>query len=212
MRLAQLTALLAVWVELRLALGASLDGNWDREESAVIPALLVLLVLGELVRFGRWLSINRLVLLGHFARFTGLGWAGTGFLALLLTWLVPDLADDIGPHVLFWIAGGLAVATSLNAFTIGRTRIVVRKFEIASPNIPEPGDATTAPSILRISVLSDLHLGEFVAATHIRKAVQISNAESPDIVLLLGDYVDRDAALAGVLVDELTRLEAKFGV
>ena len=67
-------------------------------------------------------------------------------------------------------------------------------------------------SSLRITALSDLHLGEFVTAKLIRRAVGISNNEAPDIVLLLGDYVDEDGSVAGELVAELTLLEAKLGV
>ncbi|MCH7983452.1 MAG: metallophosphoesterase, partial [Chloroflexi bacterium] len=214
MRLGQLAALLAVLIEARTALGFSWDETGNLTEnpggSGIAFALVVLLALSEFVRLGRLTSIKSLVWLGYIARFTGLGWAGTGFLALLLTWVIPDFDGDSAlPLTLFWIAGGLALMTSLYAFSIGRTRIVVRKYKLDQVHA---AGMTGRQADLRIVALSDLHLGEFVNAAHIRRAVEISNRETPDIVLLLGDYVDDDGSLAGELVAELTRLEAELGV
>ncbi|MCH8228837.1 MAG: metallophosphoesterase [Chloroflexi bacterium] len=216
MRSGQLAALLVVLAEARI----TLDFPWGKTGNlaenpdgfGIVVALVVLLALSELVRVGRLTSISSLVWLGYIARFTGLGWAGTGFVALLSVWLIPGANGGAAPLVLFWAAGGLALTTSFYAFSTGRTRIVVRKFKIAQNRATPATGAVDWQFDVRITVLSDLHLGEFVTAAHIRRAVEISNNETPDMVLLLGDYVEDDGSLGGELVAELTRLEAKLGV
>ena len=213
MRFGQLAALLVVLTEARITLDFawSETGNPAKNPDGfgIVVALVVLLALSESVRVGRFTSIKSLVWLGYIARFTGLGWAGTGFVALLIAWLIPGLRDGAAPVALFWTAGWLALITSFYAFSVGRTRTVVRKFKIFWNH----GAGTDGGQFnVRITALSDLHLGEFVTATQIRRAVEISNGETPDIVLLLGDYVDDDGSVAGELVAELTMLEAKLGV
>jgi len=213
MRSGQLVALLAVLIEAWIMLDYSWGrfGNLpgDSDALSVVAVVAVLLIFSELVRVGRSTSIRWLMWLGFIARFAALGWAGTGLLALLALWAVSDSVGEPLAGSFFWAAGGLALMTSAYAFTIGRNRIVVRKFRIARSH--PAGDAGRQYEF-RITVLSDLHLGEFVTAEHIRRAVEISNSESPDIVLLLGDYVDSDGSLADRLVAELTLLEAKLGV
>ncbi len=215
MRFGQLTALLAVLVESRIMLALSFDQSGNRSDEfdglEIVIALAVLLLVSELVRVGRSTSIHWLMWLGFIARFTGLGWAGTGLIALTVAWLAPGLTGQ-DPLVLLWIAGGLALATSFYAFSIGRTRIIIRRFKISQKQDIQATRTTGGRPDLRITALSDLHLGEFVTASHIRRAVEISNRETPDIVLLLGDYVDDDGSLAEELVAELTVLEAKLGV
>jgi uncharacterized protein len=199
MRTSQLIALLAVYFESR-----AISSLYDSEaNTAAVVALVVLLMLSELLRVGRLVSIKPLVWIAHIARITGLGWAGTGFVAVIGVYVSTDWLDSGGAWTLFWIAGAIAFLVSLYMFSIGRTRIRVRQYRI--------GDTESKPD-LRISALSDLHLGEYVSAEHIRQAVEISNRLTPDIVLLLGDYVDRDGSLAAELLDELTHLKANIGV
>jgi hypothetical protein len=169
--------------------------------------LAILLALSELVRLGRLLSLQALVWTGHIARFSGLGWAGTALIVLVFARIISGSGsasiESTALPILFWSSGVIALFVSFYSFSVGRTRIATRKYRI--------GDPGEHPA-LRITTLSDLHIGEYVTAEHIRKAVEISNELSPDIVLLLGDYVDQDGALAGDLINELTRLEAKLGV
>ena len=220
MRAGQITALLVVLVEAQI----SLDFPWSEtgnvaenpEGFGIFAVLVALLVMSEFVIVGRLTSVRSLVWLGFIARFSGLGWAGTAFVAAVAIWIIPGASDGATPIVLLWIAGGLALVVSFYAFTIGRTRIVVRNFTLtpggAHPSSSGSDVGLKKPTRFRITALSDLHLGEFVTAAQIRRAVEVSNAESPDIVLLLGDYVDDDGSLGAELVAELTLLKAKLGV
>ncbi|MCH7970933.1 MAG: metallophosphoesterase [Chloroflexi bacterium] len=212
MRFGQIVALFAVLAEAWLMLDFSWDETGNPAQNsdgfAIVVALGVLLVFSEFVRVGRWTSITSLMWLGHMTRFTGLAWAVTGFIALVIAWIAPNVAT---PVALLWIAGGFAVATSFYAFSLGRTKIIVRNFEITRAH-GSSGDVVGKQYKVRITVLSDLHLGTFISLAHVRRAVEISNHEAPDIVLLLGDYVDEDGSLARELVAELTLLEAKLGV
>ncbi|MBN2003809.1 MAG: metallophosphoesterase [Anaerolineae bacterium] len=63
--------------------------------------------------------------------------------------------------------------------------------------------------------LTDPHVGVGAGATVLHRAVNLANHESPDLVLLTGDFLDShaDPESAGViLVDELRRLQAAKGV
>ncbi len=215
MRIGQITALLVVFFESRLMQDMSWPETGDLTENpggfSIIVSLVMLLVLSELVRVGRWTSTNSLEWLGHIARFTGLLWAITGFIALFIAWLVPGANNGDAPLFLLGLAGGLALATSFYAFSIGRTRIVVRRFTITQSRDTNDNSRGERTELL-IAVLSDLHLGDFVSTAHIRRAVGISNNETPDVVLLVGDYVDKFGSLAAELVAELTMLEARLGV
>ncbi|MBP2315221.1 metallophosphoesterase [Azospirillum soli] len=91
-------------------------------------------------------------------------------------------------------------------------RLVVRHVLFQTEQWPE-----THPP-LRVAVLSDLHVGApHVGLEKLREIVATTNAERPDLVLLLGDYVIQDV-LGGryvppeAIVDVLTGLKAPLGI
>ncbi|MEW2916687.1 metallophosphoesterase [Ruegeria sp. ANG10] len=89
-------------------------------------------------------------------------------------------------------------------------RLRVRKWRVRRK------DWTAQP--LRIAVLSDLHVGEpYVGLDRVRQVVRRTNALSPDLVLLLGDYVGHyEGITAKVEAEDLApvlgQLEARSGV
>ena len=119
-----------------------------------------------------------------------------------------------------WRAGRLAALGVLTA-TIGlagwgllveprRTR--VRRYSLRLPGWPSalPG--------LRLVLVSDLHAGApHVDEDRITRLVERMNAQRPDVVALLGDYVDPDVALGSEVAPEsvgarLAGLRAPLGV
>jgi hypothetical protein len=63
----------------------------------------------------------------------------------------------------------------------------VEEVEIQLHRLPAAFDG------FRVVQLSDLHFGEFMTAGYLRKIVETSNAQQPDLVLLTGDYVTAPA-------------------
>jgi predicted MPP superfamily phosphohydrolase len=71
------------------------------------------------------------------------------------------------------------IIAALWAFVVEPRRLVVHKETLAVAGLPH----------LRVALLSDLHAGaRFIDAAKVRRVVDTINAESPDLVLLLGDY------------------------
>lgn len=197
MRLGQLASLLVIFIESRITLQSTAHGM------IVAGCLLVLLVMSEFVRLGRWIDSPPVLWAGFIARFATLGWVGTGVIAVILTEFVFAGINANGAATVFGVAAVGALSTSLYAFTIGRTRIKVRRYRIGEPS---------GRAHMTIAALSDLHLGEFVSRKQIRNAVEIANSQASDVVILLGDYVDHDGSLAGKLLEELSGLKAREGV
>ena len=65
---------------------------------------------------------------------------------------------------------------------------------------------------LRIAVLSDFHLHPFTKIGHIQDAVRLANGLRPDLIVLLGDYVDATVDAIYELAPELSRLNGRLGV
>lgn len=93
------------------------------------------------------------------------------------------------------------------AFWIEPSRLIIHR---AEANWPGP--------LLRIALLSDLHIGApHIGLEKLRQVVTMVDAESPDIVMIAGDFVTR-GVLGGHLVEpeliaaELKNLRAPLGV
>jgi predicted MPP superfamily phosphohydrolase len=90
-------------------------------------------------------------------------------------------------------------------------RLVVRRDELALDHWPASLDG------LKVGVISDLHSGvPHMGRPAIARAVDRLAAESPDLVLLLGDYLDGSRIFGGRLAPEavaaeLGRFEAPLG-
>jgi predicted MPP superfamily phosphohydrolase len=67
---------------------------------------------------------------------------------------------------------------------------------------------------LTIVLMSDLHLGEMIGKELARRYVSLSNAQRPDLVLLLGDLLDYESRFAEMahIEDDLRRLRSRWGV
>ena len=104
------------------------------------------------------------------------------------------------------------------SYFIEPNRLVVTRDEIAIKNWDPAFDG------LRIALIADIHGGSNGAsAENIRRVVETTNAENPDVIVLLGDYVSQgstrqpspDRPLRMPLrevADNLAGLHAKYGV
>lgn len=116
--------------------------------------------------------------------------------------LQPALADGI--------ALGAAVAVGLFfVFLIFRVsrHLEVDSEELAFENLPDPFEG------LRICQLTDFHLGSFgKASAYIKRIVDLTLSQSPDLILFTGDLVNFESSEALPYLKELSRLTAPMGV
>lgn len=66
---------------------------------------------------------------------------------------------------------------------------------------------------LRIVMMSDLHIGEMIGKKMVQKYVAMSNAQHPDLVVLVGDIMDYESRFAeqAKIEEDLQQLEAPLG-
>ena len=90
-------------------------------------------------------------------------------------------------------------------------RLVVRQHALRLPSWPQTLDD------LRVGLMSDLHAGlGHTNPARVREAVELLNAQRPDVIFLLGDYLDsthfgRGRADPGEIAAELARVDAPLG-
>jgi uncharacterized protein len=114
-----------------------------------------------------------------------------------------------------WLAaGGTAASVATCAWVAWwrPRRVVLRRRALGLPRWPAAFDG------LRVAVIADLHTGApHVDDSKVARIVARVNAERPDLVALLGDYVDPDLPLGGhvrpeAVAGELGGLVAPLGV
>lgn len=110
-----------------------------------------------------------------------------------------------------WAIWSLPLLALIWASVWEPSRLLVHEDDLVLPHWPVALDG------LKIVQLSDLHVGApWVDLGKLRKVVELSNAQSPDLVLLTGDYIAH--VLGGKLLPpediarELAALQAPLGV
>jgi hypothetical protein len=82
-------------------------------------------------------------------------------------------------------------------------RFGVNRYKFSMPKLKKP---------LRVVHLSDLHFGRFLKANMVKRWVDASLQESPDLIVITGDFVDSTTGDFQPLISELSRLKALLGV
>ena len=85
-------------------------------------------------------------------------------------------------------------------------RIVVSRPRVKLNSLP-PGLTG-----LRIAVIADVHHSAILPLPCVRRMVDLANAQAPDVIALVGDYVSDGAKYIVPVFGELARLRARYGV
>ncbi len=102
----------------------------------------------------------------------------------------------------------IAAAASTGAAGFGYARTVEPNWVDVEPvTLPLPRLAEPL-SGLRIAQVSDIHLSRYTSPAKLFDAVARVNRLKPDLVVLTGDFVGRDAAFATGMIEPLRQLEA----
>lgn len=129
-------------------------------------------------------------------------------LAILLVWVIKWLGNIASVNiplrlvatVLIIIAAGYSAYGIWNAFAVRVNRITVHL-----PNLPASWQGRKA------ILMTDIHLGPELRANFMKKLVDLTQQEKPDIVFLGGDLFDGSGADVGHLVDSLNTLNPSLG-
>lgn len=82
----------------------------------------------------------------------------------------------------------------------------VREKTVFLKDLPAEADGMT------IAVLTDIHVDSMTRANHVRKIVERTNEAQPDIIVLVGDFVDGTVETFGKDVAPLRELSARYGI
>jgi predicted MPP superfamily phosphohydrolase len=104
------------------------------------------------------------------------------------------------------IAGAAPFLSAAYGFAAERFRFSVREVEIPFANLPPALDG------LRITQLSDIHIGSYMPAAEVRRAVAMANELKGDLAVVTGDFVTGRSDPLEDCIAELSRLRAPLGV
>lgn len=107
--------------------------------------------------------------------------------------------------------GWLGLLTLIPILFVALSAREAQRVEVSHPVVYLPG-LSPAFAGLKIALLTDIHRGPFMSATRVRRLVDLTNAQHPDIIALTGDYVHRSKEYIPSVWAELGRLTAPLGV
>ena len=102
--------------------------------------------------------------------------------------------------------GGTGLVVGADALVVEPRWIGVERLDVPIRGLG------AAPDGLRVALISDTHCGPWTGPAYVRKAVRLANAQEPDVVLLLGDYVHRDRRRIAPGIAPFADLRAEHGV
>ncbi|MGO9613587.1 MAG: metallophosphoesterase [Dissulfurispiraceae bacterium] len=105
-----------------------------------------------------------------------------------------------------FIAGSIPFMATAYGFASERLRYRIEKVEVPIANLPRALEG------LQIVQLSDIHIGEFMPRTDVRRAVDMANELNADLVVLTGDFISNDRDPIEECILELSRLRAPLGI
>ncbi|MBL8719360.1 MAG: metallophosphoesterase [Myxococcales bacterium] len=132
-------------------------------------------------------------------------WTGVQMLPPLVVLGLP-LYFAFGLRTAGWTVLALGALAGLYGVTVGRHAVRTRRVEVAVEGLAEALDG------YRIVHLSDLHIGSWTTAAAAQRWVARSNALSPDLVAITGDFLTSGADFHAEVVRGLSGLVARDGV
>ena len=103
-------------------------------------------------------------------------------------------------------AGAIPFVGATYGFVSERLRFEVREIEVPVANLPAALDG------LRITQLSDIHIGSYMPVAQVRRAVGMANDLHGDLAVVTGDFVTGRTDPLEDCITELSRLRAPLGV
>lgn len=103
-------------------------------------------------------------------------------------------------HMPMWLSGGKLKQSK----SVQHIQLIER--EIALPDLPDELDG------LRITHLTDLHIGSIVTPDRLPAIVELTNAFEGDLIAVTGDFVDLSLNVLEPVVEAMSQLRAPLGV
>jgi len=151
--------------------------------------IVLAIVLWVLFVIGRLFGHGNTGITAYLLEFLGMTWMAVAFL-IFIPLVTVDLVTGFGlfmrsraPVFRGW-ALVLGLVLSVIALVQGLRPPVVREYDVLMPHLPDALNGTV------IVAVSDMHLGELVGKTWLKKRIAQIREQRPDIVVLLGDIFE----------------------
>ncbi len=104
------------------------------------------------------------------------------------------------------VGGTIGLGSAGLGYTLFETGwLRIRRIAVPVPRLP------SCFTGMSIAFLADIHHGPFTSLDYVHHVVQVTNALSPDVVLLGGDYVHRSSEYIDPCLQALANLESNLG-
>lgn len=123
----------------------------------------------------------------------------------VMAWLRREATQNPGPGRLArWIGRGLARLTY--AVHVEPTWLELNHLDIPVRSLPASHEG------FRVVQMSDLHASKHVTSTYLNEAVDLAQAQNPDVLVLTGDYIHKGSRHVSEVAKVLGKLKAPHGV